>query len=327
MTKPIASLSLDLDNQWSYMKTHGDSGWEGFPSYLDVVVPRFLEVLAARELRITVFVVGQDAALEKNRSALSRLTPAGHEVGNHSFHHEPWLHLYSEARLVDELKRAEEAIEAATGRRPDGFRGPGFSLSETTLRVLAQRGYRYDASTLPTFLGPLARAYYFMTARLTPEEREERRKLFGGFAEGLRPVQPYRWKLDAATLLEIPVTTLPFLRIPMHVSYILYAASISPALARAYFATALNLCRWAGVGPSILLHPLDFLGGDDVRELSFFPAMGMPGHRKTELVSELLAAFSSYFRVLPVGEHAEALLQSALPLRNPRFPAHGEPVS
>jgi hypothetical protein len=26
--KPLASLSLDLDNLWSYMKTHGDPGWE-----------------------------------------------------------------------------------------------------------------------------------------------------------------------------------------------------------------------------------------------------------------------------------------------------------
>ena len=26
--KPIASLSLDLDNKWSYMKTHGDAGWD-----------------------------------------------------------------------------------------------------------------------------------------------------------------------------------------------------------------------------------------------------------------------------------------------------------
>ena len=41
MRRPIASLSLDLDNKWSYMKTHGDQGWEAFPSYLDAVVPRF----------------------------------------------------------------------------------------------------------------------------------------------------------------------------------------------------------------------------------------------------------------------------------------------
>ena len=38
--KPCASLSLDIDNLWSYMKTHGDRGWEDLPSYFDLVVPR-----------------------------------------------------------------------------------------------------------------------------------------------------------------------------------------------------------------------------------------------------------------------------------------------
>ena len=37
--KLLASISLDLDDQWSYMKVHGDEGWETFPSYLDVVLP------------------------------------------------------------------------------------------------------------------------------------------------------------------------------------------------------------------------------------------------------------------------------------------------
>ena len=68
--KPIASLSLDLDNKWSYMKTHGDAGWESFPSYLDLLVPRVLAFLKERNLKITFFIVGQDAALEKNRDGI-----------------------------------------------------------------------------------------------------------------------------------------------------------------------------------------------------------------------------------------------------------------
>ena len=55
------SLSLDLDNKWSYLKTHGSDKWKGFPSYLDVVVPRILDFLDERDIRITFFVVGQDA--------------------------------------------------------------------------------------------------------------------------------------------------------------------------------------------------------------------------------------------------------------------------
>jgi peptidoglycan-N-acetylglucosamine deacetylase len=71
--KSIASLSLDLDNQWAYMKIHGDDGWETFPSYFDVLVPRVLDVLRDADLKITFFIVGQDAALEKNHAALRQI--------------------------------------------------------------------------------------------------------------------------------------------------------------------------------------------------------------------------------------------------------------
>jgi peptidoglycan/xylan/chitin deacetylase (PgdA/CDA1 family) len=317
----LASLSLDADNQWSYMKIHGDDGWESFPSYLDVLAPRALEVLARHGLRITFFVVGQDAALPENRDALGALARAGHEIGNHSFRHEPWLHRYSEAELDEELARAEEAIEAATGVHTDGFRGPGYSLSETTLQVLLRRGYAYDASTLPTYIGPLARAYYFRTAKLTAEQRAERELLYGTWADGRRAVRPYRWVVDDRTLLELPVTTLPGIKVPIHVSYLLMLSAYSPAAARAYFDAALRVCRAAGVGPSILLHPLDLISGDDVKELAFFPGMEIPLDQKLARVDSYLERFRHHFDVVPVGEHARALAARDLPVRAPAFAA------
>jgi peptidoglycan/xylan/chitin deacetylase (PgdA/CDA1 family) len=216
--KPYASLSLDLDNQWAYMKTHGDAGWQSYPSYFDAVVPRILEFLAARRLTITFFIVGQDAALPANRASLASIAAAGHEIGNHSFNHEPWLHLYSAQELDRELFRAEEAIEAATGVRPRGFRGPGFSLSEETLEALVRRGYDYDATVFPNLLNPLARAYLFSTSRLTDEQKKQRSALFGTWKDAFRPVRPFQWRLAAGRLLEIPVTTLPLFKVPMHLS-------------------------------------------------------------------------------------------------------------
>ena len=137
----------------------GMRGWEKFPSYLDVVVPRTLRFLSEHSVKITFMVVGQDAALESNQAVLKSLATAGHEIGNHSFHHEPWLHLYTEEQIENDLIKAEAAIERATGHRPIGFRGPGFSVSYNTLQVLARRGYSYDASTFPTYMGLLARMY------------------------------------------------------------------------------------------------------------------------------------------------------------------------
>jgi peptidoglycan-N-acetylglucosamine deacetylase len=315
--KPLASLSLDLDNEWSYLKTHGDVSWEALPTYLDVAVPRALDLLRSLDLTITFFVVGQDAALERNHDAIAALSRAGHEIGNHSFKHEPWMHKYSEAQVDDELARTEEALSALTGLIPVGFRGPGYSLSPTVLKVLSERGYLYDASTLPTVVGPLARAFYFRSSRLDAKQREERSDLFGSAAEGLRPLAPYRWDVGADGIVEIPVTTVPGFRVPFHVSYLLYLAGRSPAAARSYFRTGLLMCRAARVAPSILLHPLDLLGGDDVSSLSFFPGMAMSGKVKRELVSGFLALFAERYEICTVGEHAASVAGSALPMVKP----------
>src|SRR5215510_6472954 len=168
--KPLASISLDLDNQWSYMKIHGDKGWDEYPSYFDIFVPHVLDVLDKLDLKITFFIVGKDAESESNRRYLKMITDRGHETGNHSYHHESWLQTYSYDEIEKEIISAERAIEDATGQKPFGFRGPGFSWSKDLLKVLESRGYWYDASTLPTYLGPLARMYYFQKSDLSREE-------------------------------------------------------------------------------------------------------------------------------------------------------------
>lgn len=301
---PIASLSLDLDNQWSYMKTHGDSNWESYPSYLDWVVPRILEYLDNRDLKITFFIVGKDATVAGNRSAIRAIRDAGHEIGSHSFHHDPWLHLYSEDDLNTELQRAEDAIEGATGLCPTAFRGPGFSISPLALRILAERGYEYDATVFPNVLNPAARAYFFATSSLSKEEKEQRKELFGTWRDALRPVKPFHWQLDGGKLLEIPVTTMPVFKTPMHLSYIIYAAKFSKTAAMAYFRTALFMCRMTRTSPSILLHPLDFMGCDDLSELAFFPGMDMTLERKMGVVDSVMDAMAGHYRLVTVGEHA-----------------------
>ncbi|MGZ3549711.1 MAG: polysaccharide deacetylase family protein [Vulcanimicrobiaceae bacterium] len=292
-----ATLSLDLDNKWSYMKTHGDPGWESFPSNLEIVVPRILELLDDLRLRITFFIVGQDAALEGNREVLASISHNGHEIGNHSFHHEPWLHLRSADEVDRELRDAEHAIEAATGQHPCGFRGPGFTRSNAIRSILARRGYIYDASVLSTFIGPLARAYYFRSTNLDEAQRADRRDLFGDFADGFGPNRIQFEETEHGTIGVIPVTTMPGLRIPIHVSYVLYLYSYSPVLARSYFATALTLCRLTGTAPSILLHPLDFLDDRDTPELRFFPAMNIPVESKLKLVRYACRTLSERFAV------------------------------
>lgn len=303
----MASLSLDADNLWAYQMTHGDPGWDAYPTYLDTLADVVLPMLSDLNLTITFFIVGQDAALEKNHRAVSAIAAAGHEVGNHSFRHQPWLHRYSLDEIHTELARTEEALQDVTGQRPIGFRGPGYSLSPDLLRALMDREYEYDASTLPTVIGPLARRYYFRSAKLTAQQREERAYLYGRARDGLQSLKPYRWVAGPQSIVEIPVTTMPLARVPIHISYVLYLAGPSPAAAYKYFAGALRLCKLRRVQPSLLLHSLDFLGADDVDSLSFFPGMDQSGAKKREVVARCLEMFAERFEVVTMREHARSL--------------------
>jgi hypothetical protein len=300
-----ASLSLDLDNLWSYLKTHGDPAWVDYPSYLDTVIPHILELTAGTA--ISVFVVGQDATFEHNRELLGSLAGAGHEIGNHSFRHEPWINQYAGSEIADELKAAHEAISTATGEEPVGFRGPGFTISPTVLATLASMGYAYDASTLPTWIGPLARRYYFRSTSLSAAQIDQRQALFGSFTDVAQPNTAYEWETNDGPLAELPVTTMPLARVPIHVSYLLYLSGYSMTAALAYFDAALLACRVRGQGPSILLHPLDLLGGDEVTGLQFFPGMHLAGSLKRERTARFLARLSKRFEVVPCRDHLESI--------------------
>jgi peptidoglycan-N-acetylglucosamine deacetylase len=308
MRRSTAPISLDLDNKWSYLMTHGDSSWTRYPSYLPKLVPRVLDFLDQRDLKITFFIVGRDATEEAHRDLFAEVVRQGHRIANHSFDHKPWLHRFSDMEIADELERSETAIEEATGVRPKGFRGPGFSLSDEVLRQLADRDYMYDATAFPNILNPLSRAYYFRTTKLSREEREQRAELFGTLGAAFRPNKPFAWKIGPTLeLTEIPVTTFPGLRTPIHLSYLAYLGAKALPVASAYFRAALTLCRLTGNAPSMLLHPLDFLGSDDDKDLGFFPGMNLPSARKLELAHHFLDQLQNSFTVIPIEDYVMGL--------------------
>jgi peptidoglycan-N-acetylglucosamine deacetylase len=306
--KPLASISLDLDNQWSYMKIHGDEGWNEYPSYFDIFVPYVLDILDELELKITFFLVGKDADSDRNIRYLQTIAERGHEIGNHSYNHESWLQSYSREEIEKEIELAEQTIIAATGQKPVGFRGPGFSWSLDLLEVLSERGYKYDASTLPTWLGPFARIYYFWKSDLTKEEKKARKELFGQFKDGLRPNKPYFHILkNNKKLLEIPVTTIPLLRVPFHLSYLIYLNGISSFLMKFYLNLSIFFCKITSTKPSYLLHPLDLIGGDKLRSLTFFPGMNLNSDKKMLVFRYVIKTLKKHYTLVCMSEFSESV--------------------
>jgi len=306
--KLTLSISLDLDNTWSYLKIRGDSTWKEFPSHFPISFPIILDFLQSHQLKITFFIVGQDAEMQVDRVWFEKLKPSGHDVGNHSFHHEPWMQQQSEGIIFDEINKAHMAIVQASGLVPIGFRGPGFSHSLGMLDAVKKMGYLYDTSLLATTLGPIARLYYrFWAGKYEPAESEKRNVLFGSFSNAFFPNSPFFWKTSHGNLLEVPVTTMPFFRTPIHVSYLIWLSQFSKTAARCYLKMCINFCKMCKLSPSLLLHPPDFLGADDLPALSFFPGMNLTRDYKLTFVGEVIQELKNHFNIITLNEQAEHL--------------------
>jgi len=100
-------------------------------------LPPLLELLGRHRAPATFFVVGERAAAHPELVAAIR--DAGHEIGNHSHTHDPWLMLRSVARLRADVARCQETL-AAHGLRPRAFRPPVGITNPRLPRVLRELG-------------------------------------------------------------------------------------------------------------------------------------------------------------------------------------------
>lgn len=300
-TAPLASLSIDLDDEWVYRRSLGDPGWRARPSHFTPLAPRLEQVLEVR--RATCFAVGVDARRDGGAALLRALHERGHEIASHSDQHDLRLHRRGRDEIELDLARASDSIAAATGTRPVGFRSPGYGTSRELRSALARGGYRYNASAFPSPAGLVARAWF---GRRYPGRRLAARDVGDCALELVSGIRPRRIAVDGGELIEVPVAVMPYTRLPIHASQLLPVARRAPRLAVRYLELALALCARQGVGPALVVHPTDLLGPEDSPALRGFPAMDVPAARKLELLERWLALAEARFPFGTVAEQAAA---------------------
>jgi peptidoglycan/xylan/chitin deacetylase (PgdA/CDA1 family) len=140
-------LSFDVDNE-SYLLAAGQTS----PTTLSAAdfgaqtgLPRILAVLDHHNVPATFFIPAVSALLHPEM--IPAIQKSGrHEIGVHGWIHESPPAINNAAEEERLLNQAIDYLTKATGKRPVGYRAPGWAFSPYTLGLIRKAGFYYDSS-------------------------------------------------------------------------------------------------------------------------------------------------------------------------------------
>ena len=148
----VNALTVDVED---YFHVHAFAGvvprhdWDHYPSRVEMNTRRLLDMLAARAVHATFFVLGWVA---QRCPVLTReILSAGHQIGCHGYGHKV-LYQGNRTEFRNDLRRAKGVIEDATGVEVKSYRAPSYSITKKTLwalEILGEEGFENDSSIFP----------------------------------------------------------------------------------------------------------------------------------------------------------------------------------
>lgn len=99
--------------------------------------PKILDALKSAYAPASFFVIGKNIA--GNEHLLYRAKNEGHLVGNHSFCHDFWFDMYSTRKMLDDMRKGDDAIAGAIGEKPVIFRPP-YGITNPNLKRAIKKG-------------------------------------------------------------------------------------------------------------------------------------------------------------------------------------------
>jgi peptidoglycan/xylan/chitin deacetylase (PgdA/CDA1 family) len=150
-------LTFDFDavSIWLAMGQTGPSSRSRgeFGAY---AVPRILDLLGRHTVAASFCIPGHTAYAYPH--LVEEIRDRGHEIVHHGFVHEAPNSLDERAERAA-LQSGLDALERTAGVRPVGYRSPSWELSERSVELLLEYGFRYDSSCMAQDFYP-----YFLRA-------------------------------------------------------------------------------------------------------------------------------------------------------------------
>lgn len=216
------SVTVDVESDWG--------GRTGECYGLEHGLPYLLELLDSLGIKATFFISG--VVISRYKEMIRRLSELGHEAASHGFSHKNHS-LLNKKQLFEEINKSKHLLEDEMGVEIFGFRAPQFRVNKELFDVLFDLHFRYDSSmsqaTVPT-------RYSGLSVPKTPFLLEN-------------------------GLLEIPVSSIPYIRIPLGLRWINLVG----------FATFKFLLEKLALPQPIVLylHPFDLIHSSGNPKISF----------------------------------------------------------
>jgi peptidoglycan-N-acetylglucosamine deacetylase len=263
--QPVLTVQVDADTQKNLLTFYGfeTSSEHADNAVYELALPRFAQLFKELDLRATFFVIGEHLNENPNRDVVRQLNKAGHEIANHTQTHPYKFSRLNHRQKRTEIEHAGEAIAGVTGERPVGFRAPGYDLDPEILETLWELGYTYDSSIMPSILNLPLKLFHSIVSRGWSFTG------YGSMALSLSPNcahrldRPTKCSRPPGALWEIPVSCVPYLRLPFYSNFNLFTGDtvfqLSSALAAGqhcnYVFHAVEMLDPSEIDPRIHRHP------------------------------------------------------------------------
>lgn len=153
MVEPVVNaMSIDVEDYYHVSVFDGivpRVQWDQMESRVVVNTTRLLDLFDEFNVRGTWFVLGW--VCERHPDLVAAIAQRGHEVASHGYAHR-LIYDQTPQAFREDVRRAKQLLEDATGRRVFGYRAPSYSITPRSLwalDVLLEEGYTYDSSIFP----------------------------------------------------------------------------------------------------------------------------------------------------------------------------------
>lgn len=145
-TPVLLTFDMDAETLWTARDPDGKSKpvWVSQGQYGPRVgLPRILALLSKYDITATFFIPG--VVVERYPAEIESILAARIEIEHHSYTH-TWSENLGKDAEREEFQRGWDAIVKATGRNPEGWRSPAGELTEHSVSLMEEFGFRFSSN-------------------------------------------------------------------------------------------------------------------------------------------------------------------------------------